>query len=74
MYNCWRKKILAYRFFSSVKKQGVIGAVQLIDCIARIEQYAIDADCFETTFNTISAIPEGRGKIAAKYIGKRMIR
>lgn len=57
----------------SVKKQGIIGAVQLIDCIARIEQYRIEADDFETTFNTISEIPEGRGKIAAKYIGKYAI-
>lgn len=53
----------------SVKKQGIIGAVQLIDCIARIEQHIIEADDFETTFNTINDIPDGRGKIAAKYIG-----
>ncbi|XP_075147776.1 fancd2 [Haematobia irritans] len=53
---------------NSVKKQGIIGAVQLIDCIARVEQYSIQSDDFETTFNTVSDLPDGRGKIAANYM------
>ncbi|KAM7362212.1 fancd2 [Cochliomyia hominivorax] len=61
-----KKQIINRHLF--VKKQGIIGAVQLIDCIARIEQHVIEADDFDTTFNTISDIPDGRGKIAAKYI------
>ncbi|XP_065371634.1 Fanconi anemia group D2 protein homolog [Calliphora vicina] len=61
-----KKQIINRNIF--VKKQGIIGAVQLIDCIARIEQCVIDADDFDTTFSSISDIPDGRGKIAAKYI------
>lgn len=53
-----------------VKKQGIISAVQLIDCIARVEQSAIQAEDFETTFNTVSDLPDGRGKIAANYMGR----
>ncbi|XP_073815806.1 fancd2 isoform X2 [Musca autumnalis] len=53
---------------NSVKKQGIISAVQLIDCIARVEQSVIQADDFETTFNTVSDLPDGRGKIAANYM------
>uniref|UniRef100_A0A1I8ML88 Fanconi anemia group D2 protein n=1 Tax=Musca domestica TaxID=7370 RepID=A0A1I8ML88_MUSDO len=53
---------------NSVKKQGIISAVQLIDCIARVEQSAIQAEDFETTFNTVSDLPDGRGKIAANYM------
>ncbi|XP_037821987.1 Fanconi anemia group D2 protein [Lucilia sericata] len=61
-----KKQIINRNIF--VKKQGIIGAVQLIDCIARIEQYQIEADDFDTTYSTISDIPDGRGKTAAKYI------
>uniref|UniRef100_A0A1I8P4T9 Fanconi anemia group D2 protein n=1 Tax=Stomoxys calcitrans TaxID=35570 RepID=A0A1I8P4T9_STOCA len=53
---------------NSVKKQGIISAVQLIDCIARVEECVIQAEDFETTFNTVSDLPDGRGKIAANYM------
>ncbi|KAL9900180.1 fancd2 isoform 1-T3 [Glossina fuscipes fuscipes] len=53
---------------SLVKKQGIIASVQLIDCIARIEETAITSDDFETSFNTADDLPDGRGKIAANYL------
>uniref|UniRef100_A0A1B0FNR3 Fanconi anemia group D2 protein n=1 Tax=Glossina morsitans morsitans TaxID=37546 RepID=A0A1B0FNR3_GLOMM len=53
---------------SLVKKQGIIATVQLIDCIARIEETAMTSDDFETSFNTADDLPDGRGKIAANYL------
>ncbi|XP_019844495.2 Fanconi anemia group D2 protein isoform X2 [Bactrocera dorsalis] len=51
-----------------VRKQGIIGAVQLIDCMARIEDTIIEHDDFDTSYSTASALPDGRGKTAANFI------
>ncbi|XP_037944134.1 uncharacterized protein LOC119676939 [Teleopsis dalmanni] len=51
-----------------IKKQGIIGGVQLVDSIARVEKTYIEIDDLETTFNTASDLPDGRGKMAANYI------
>ncbi|XP_055851494.1 Fanconi anemia group D2 protein homolog [Episyrphus balteatus] len=54
-----------------VKKQGIIGAVQMIDNVARIDEE--ETDCMydlNTSYNTIEELPEGRGKIAANYISR----
>ncbi|XP_039954173.1 Fanconi anemia group D2 protein [Bactrocera neohumeralis] len=51
-----------------VRKQGIIGGVQLIDCMARIEDTIIEHDDFDTSYSTASALPDGRGKTAANFI------
>ncbi|XP_055905389.1 Fanconi anemia group D2 protein [Eupeodes corollae] len=52
-----------------VKKQGIIGAVQMIDNVARIDDIHADPMYdFNTSYNTVEELPEGRGKIAANYI------
>lgn len=53
-----------------VKKQGIIGAVQMIDNVARIEECIAEAmyDLNES-YNTVEELPDGRGKIAANYVG-----
>lgn len=52
----------------SIKKQGIISGVQLIDCIARVEKSPITIDDMDCTFNTIEDLPEGRGKMVANYL------
>ncbi|XP_014088001.2 Fanconi anemia group D2 protein homolog [Bactrocera oleae] len=51
-----------------VRKQGIIGSVQLIDCMARIEDTIIEHDDFDTSYSNASALPDGRGKMAANFI------
>ncbi|XP_017471044.1 PREDICTED: Fanconi anemia group D2 protein isoform X2 [Rhagoletis zephyria] len=51
-----------------VKKQGIIGSVQLIDCMARIEDTIIEHDDFNTSYSNASSLPDGRGKMAANFI------
>ncbi|XP_004536027.1 Fanconi anemia group D2 protein [Ceratitis capitata] len=51
-----------------IKKQGIIGSVQLIDCMARIEDTIIEHDDFDTSYSNASSLPDGRGKMAANFI------
>lgn len=53
-----------------MRKQGIIGSVQLIDCMARIEDTIIEHDDFDTSYSNASALPDGRGKMAANFISK----
>ncbi|XP_053945249.1 Fanconi anemia group D2 protein homolog [Anastrepha ludens] len=51
-----------------VKKQGIIGSVQLIDCMARIEDTIIEHDDFDVSYSNASSLPDGRGKMAANFV------
>ncbi|XP_030369940.1 Fanconi anemia group D2 protein isoform X2 [Scaptodrosophila lebanonensis] len=51
-----------------VKKQGIIGCVQLIDAIARVNPVCAPDEDLHTTIDSISGLPEGRGKQAANLL------
>ncbi|KAH8417749.1 hypothetical protein KR222_005289 [Zaprionus bogoriensis] len=52
----------------TVKKQGIIGCVQLIDAVARIETVLLDNDDLQTSIESITSLPDGRSKQAANLI------
>lgn len=54
----------------SIKKQGIISGVQLIDCIARIDKTPITVNDIFNSYNTVDDLPDGRGKTVANYVGK----
>ncbi|ALC46708.1 Fancd2 [Drosophila busckii] len=51
-----------------IKKQGIIGGVQLIDAVARIESKANELVDLDTSIDNIATLPEGRSKHAANLI------
>ncbi|KAM8706214.1 hypothetical protein ACLKA7_010484 [Drosophila subpalustris] len=51
-----------------VKKQGIIGCVQLIDAVARIETIIMDNEDLQTSVESITSLPDGRSKQAANLI------
>lgn len=53
-----------------VKRQGIIGCVQLIDAIARIETMLINNEDLHTSVDSITSLPDGRSKQAANLISK----
>ncbi|XP_017003443.2 Fanconi anemia group D2 protein homolog [Drosophila takahashii] len=52
----------------NIKKQGIIGCVQLIDAMARIENNAAEHDDSLTSVENVDSLPDGRGKMAANLI------
>ncbi|EDV91108.1 Fanconi anemia group D2 protein [Drosophila grimshawi] len=50
-----------------VKKQGIIGCVQLIDAVARIQSSPVSNDS-QTSIDSITSLPDGRSKQAANLI------
>lgn len=55
-----------------VKKQGIIGCVQLIDAVARIETIIMDNEDLQTSVESITSLPDGRSKQAANLISKNI--
>lgn len=53
-----------------VKKQGIIGCVQLIDAVARIETMILENDDLQTSTESIASLPDGRSKQAANLFSK----
>lgn len=53
-----------------VKKQGIIGCVQLIDAVARIETMILGNDDLQTSTESIASLPDGRSKQAANLFSK----
>ncbi|KAH8382936.1 hypothetical protein KR009_005875 [Drosophila setifemur] len=51
-----------------VKRQGIIGCVQLIDAMARIENEPVEQDDSLTSVENVDSLPDGRGKVAANFI------
>ncbi|XP_064549377.1 Fanconi anemia group D2 protein homolog [Drosophila montana] len=51
-----------------VKRQGIIGCVQLIDAIARIETLLMNNEDLQTSVDSITSLPDGRSKQAANLI------
>ncbi|EDV43092.1 uncharacterized protein Dana_GF18312 [Drosophila ananassae] len=51
-----------------VKKQGIIGCVQLIDAMARIEEESMDDNDSLASVDNVDALPAGRVKVAANFI------
>lgn len=58
-------------FLSRIKKQGVIGTVQLINHIIRTEDIGSAESIYDldASYDTVEQLPDGRAKIAANYIG-----
>ncbi|XP_036674528.2 Fanconi anemia group D2 protein homolog [Drosophila suzukii] len=52
----------------NIKKQGIIGCVQLIDAMARIENDPVEHDDSLTSVENVDSLPDGRGKMAANLI------
>jgi len=52
----------------NIKKQGIIGCVQLIDAMARIANNGVDRDEFIASVENVDSLPDGRGKMAANLI------
>uniref|UniRef100_A0A6P4EZY6 Fanconi anemia group D2 protein n=1 Tax=Drosophila rhopaloa TaxID=1041015 RepID=A0A6P4EZY6_DRORH len=52
----------------NIKKQGIIGCVQLIDAMARIENDAVEHDDSQISVDNVDSLPEGRGKMSANLI------
>lgn len=53
-----------------VKKQGIIGCVQLIDAVARIETILLESEDLQTSIESITSLPDGRSKQAANLFSK----
>lgn len=53
-----------------VKKQGIIGCVQLIDAVARIETILLESEDLQTSVESITSLPDGRSKQAANLFSK----
>ncbi|KAH8311710.1 hypothetical protein KR044_007645 [Drosophila immigrans] len=51
-----------------VKRQGIIGCVQLIDAVARIETMLLENEDLQTSVESITSLPDGRSKQAANLI------
>ncbi|XP_060649460.1 LOW QUALITY PROTEIN: Fanconi anemia group D2 protein [Drosophila nasuta] len=51
-----------------VQRQGIIGCVQLIDAVARIETQLLENDDLQTSVESITSLPDGRSKQAANLI------
>ncbi|XP_017119014.1 Fanconi anemia group D2 protein [Drosophila elegans] len=51
-----------------IKRQGIIGCVQLIDAMARIEDDAVEHNDSQTSVENVDSLPDGRGKMAANLI------
>ncbi|KAH8381489.1 hypothetical protein KR093_006396 [Drosophila rubida] len=51
-----------------VKRQGIVGCVQLIDAVARIETMLLENDDMHTSVESITSLPDGRSKQAANLI------
>ncbi|KAH8265254.1 hypothetical protein KR038_002491 [Drosophila bunnanda] len=52
----------------NIKKQGIIGCVQLIDALARIQIDDVEIDDSFTSVENVDSLPDGRGKLAANLI------
>ncbi|EDV48341.1 Fanconi anemia group D2 protein [Drosophila erecta] len=52
----------------TIKKQGIIGCVQLIDAMARIENDGVERDDLIASVENVDSLPDGRGKMAANLI------
>ncbi|XP_017017550.1 Fanconi anemia group D2 protein homolog [Drosophila kikkawai] len=52
----------------TIKKQGIIGCVQLIDALARIQTDDVEIDDSLTNVENVDSLPDGRGKLAANLI------
>ncbi|KAH8292041.1 hypothetical protein KR054_003960 [Drosophila jambulina] len=52
----------------TIKKQGIIGCVQLIDALARIQIDDVEIDDSLTNVENVDSLPDGRGKLAANLI------
>lgn len=63
-----KKQILSAT--SIIKMKGIIGMVQLVNHIALTDETGEDMYDLNTTYNSIEELPEGRGKLAANYIGR----
>ncbi|KAH8294661.1 hypothetical protein KR018_001006 [Drosophila ironensis] len=52
----------------NVKKQGIVGCVQLIDAMARIDNDPQEKEDADSSVENIDALPPGRVKMAANFI------
>ncbi|KAH8247136.1 hypothetical protein KR032_010698 [Drosophila birchii] len=52
----------------TIKKQGIIGSVQLIDALARIEIDDLEIEDSLTSMENVDSLPDGRVKLAANLI------
>jgi len=57
----------------NIKKQGIIGCVQLIDAMARIANNGVDRDEFIASVENVDSLPDGRGKMAANLISNKVL-